>query len=215
MVFDDAGRRLWRALFQHVCTALPDGDQCRHRTRDRCATRQPWSASRSAVLLRADRASRPTIRSCNRRSARSPAALLRPRAWCWRPPRRSTWQPMRSTPTRRNAISRRPHTAALLSAKAKIVIDEFAIRGGSLLFDVGGASATKKVTQLRPSLAQCAHAVFAQSDHLQGALDRRTTRSTARRCPRRAFSESEQADPRRPMRGATDGKVRHSSGQRR
>jgi alkylation response protein AidB-like acyl-CoA dehydrogenase len=38
------------------------------------------------------------------------------------------------------------HTAALLSAKAKLVADEFAIRGGSLLFDVGGASATKKVT---------------------------------------------------------------------
>jgi alkylation response protein AidB-like acyl-CoA dehydrogenase len=38
------------------------------------------------------------------------------------------------------------HKAALLSAKAKIIADEFAIRGGSLLFDVGGASATKKVT---------------------------------------------------------------------
>jgi alkylation response protein AidB-like acyl-CoA dehydrogenase len=38
------------------------------------------------------------------------------------------------------------HKAALLSAKAKIVADEFAIRGGSLLFDVGGASATKKAT---------------------------------------------------------------------
>jgi alkylation response protein AidB-like acyl-CoA dehydrogenase len=38
------------------------------------------------------------------------------------------------------------HNAALLSAKAKMVADEFAIRGGSLLFDVGGASATKKVT---------------------------------------------------------------------
>ncbi|MFN5125828.1 MAG: acyl-CoA dehydrogenase, partial [Bradyrhizobium sp.] len=36
--------------------------------------------------------------------------------------------------------------AALLSAKAKIVADEFAIRSGSLLFDVGGASATKKAT---------------------------------------------------------------------
>ncbi|MFQ3455065.1 acyl-CoA dehydrogenase family protein [Bradyrhizobium sp. UFLA01-814] len=36
------------------------------------------------------------------------------------------------------------HKAALLSAKAKIVADEFAIRSGSLLFDVGGASATKK-----------------------------------------------------------------------
>jgi alkylation response protein AidB-like acyl-CoA dehydrogenase len=38
------------------------------------------------------------------------------------------------------------HTAAQLSAKAKIIADDFAIRGGSLLFDVGGASATKKVT---------------------------------------------------------------------
>lgn len=37
------------------------------------------------------------------------------------------------------------HAAALLSAKAKIIADDFAIRGGSLLFDVGGASATKKV----------------------------------------------------------------------
>ncbi|WGD53596.1 acyl-CoA dehydrogenase family protein [Bradyrhizobium sp. CB1650] len=36
------------------------------------------------------------------------------------------------------------HKAALLSAKAKIIADEFAIRSGSLLFDVGGASATKK-----------------------------------------------------------------------
>ena len=38
------------------------------------------------------------------------------------------------------------HKAALLSAKAKIVADDFAIRAGSLLFDVGGASATKKAT---------------------------------------------------------------------
>ena len=38
------------------------------------------------------------------------------------------------------------HRAALLSAKAKIIADDFAIRGGSLLFDAGGASATKKVT---------------------------------------------------------------------
>jgi alkylation response protein AidB-like acyl-CoA dehydrogenase len=38
------------------------------------------------------------------------------------------------------------HHAALLSAKAKIVTDDFAIRGGSLLFDVGSASATKKAT---------------------------------------------------------------------
>ena len=38
------------------------------------------------------------------------------------------------------------HKAALLSAKAKIIADDFAIRGGSLLFDVGGASATKKTT---------------------------------------------------------------------
>jgi alkylation response protein AidB-like acyl-CoA dehydrogenase len=38
------------------------------------------------------------------------------------------------------------HRAALLSAKAKIVADDLAIRGGSLLFDVGGASATKKAT---------------------------------------------------------------------
>ncbi len=33
--------------------------------------------------------------------------------------------------------------AALLSAKAKVVVDELAIRSGALLFDVGGASATK------------------------------------------------------------------------
>jgi alkylation response protein AidB-like acyl-CoA dehydrogenase len=38
------------------------------------------------------------------------------------------------------------HQGALLSAKAKIVADDFAIRAGSLLFDVGGASATKKAT---------------------------------------------------------------------
>lgn len=34
--------------------------------------------------------------------------------------------------------------AALLAAKAKIVVDELAIRSGSLLFDVGGASSTKR-----------------------------------------------------------------------
>jgi alkylation response protein AidB-like acyl-CoA dehydrogenase len=33
--------------------------------------------------------------------------------------------------------------AALLSAKAKVVVDELAIRSGALLFDAGGASATK------------------------------------------------------------------------
>ena len=38
------------------------------------------------------------------------------------------------------------HKASLVSAKAKIVADDFAIRAGSLLFDVGGASATKKAT---------------------------------------------------------------------
>ncbi|UWU75973.1 hypothetical protein N2603_39615 [Bradyrhizobium huanghuaihaiense] len=36
------------------------------------------------------------------------------------------------------------HKAALFSAKAKIIADEFAIRSGSLLFDVGGDSATNK-----------------------------------------------------------------------
>ncbi|MGO4714117.1 acyl-CoA dehydrogenase family protein [Bradyrhizobium sp. 2TAF24] len=38
--------------------------------------------------------------------------------------------------------------AALHSAQAKIVVDELAIRGGSQLLDVGGASATKKSTNL-------------------------------------------------------------------
>lgn len=38
--------------------------------------------------------------------------------------------------------------AALLSAKAKIVVDELAIRSGGLLFDVGGASATKRSDNL-------------------------------------------------------------------
>jgi alkylation response protein AidB-like acyl-CoA dehydrogenase len=38
------------------------------------------------------------------------------------------------------------HHAALSAAKAKLVADEFAIRSGSLLFDVGGASAAKKIT---------------------------------------------------------------------
>jgi alkylation response protein AidB-like acyl-CoA dehydrogenase len=38
--------------------------------------------------------------------------------------------------------------AALASAKAKIVVDELAIRSGSLLFDAGGASATKKSDNL-------------------------------------------------------------------
>jgi alkylation response protein AidB-like acyl-CoA dehydrogenase len=38
--------------------------------------------------------------------------------------------------------------AALASSKAKIVVDELAIRNGSLLFDAGGASATKKSDNL-------------------------------------------------------------------
>jgi alkylation response protein AidB-like acyl-CoA dehydrogenase len=38
--------------------------------------------------------------------------------------------------------------AALRSAQAKVVVDELAIRSGSLLFDVGGASATKKSDNL-------------------------------------------------------------------
>lgn len=38
--------------------------------------------------------------------------------------------------------------AALLSAKAKIVVDELAIRSGGLLFDAGGASATKRSDNL-------------------------------------------------------------------
>lgn len=38
--------------------------------------------------------------------------------------------------------------AALAAAKAKIVVDELAIRSGNLLFDAGGASATKKSDNL-------------------------------------------------------------------
>jgi alkylation response protein AidB-like acyl-CoA dehydrogenase len=38
--------------------------------------------------------------------------------------------------------------AALLAAKAKVVVDELAIRSGSLLFDVGGASSTKRAHNL-------------------------------------------------------------------
>jgi alkylation response protein AidB-like acyl-CoA dehydrogenase len=38
------------------------------------------------------------------------------------------------------------HRAALLSAQAKIIADDAAIRNGGLVFDVGGASATKKAT---------------------------------------------------------------------
>jgi alkylation response protein AidB-like acyl-CoA dehydrogenase len=34
--------------------------------------------------------------------------------------------------------------AALLAAKARVIVDELAIRSGSLLFDVGGASSTKR-----------------------------------------------------------------------
>jgi alkylation response protein AidB-like acyl-CoA dehydrogenase len=40
------------------------------------------------------------------------------------------------------------HAAALASANAKIVVDELAIRSGSLLFEAGGASATKKSDNL-------------------------------------------------------------------
>ncbi len=38
--------------------------------------------------------------------------------------------------------------AALAASKAKIVVDELAIRSGSLLFDAGGASATRKADNL-------------------------------------------------------------------
>jgi alkylation response protein AidB-like acyl-CoA dehydrogenase len=38
--------------------------------------------------------------------------------------------------------------AALAAAKAKVVVDDLAIRSGSLLFDAGGASATKKADNL-------------------------------------------------------------------
>jgi alkylation response protein AidB-like acyl-CoA dehydrogenase len=38
------------------------------------------------------------------------------------------------------------HRAALLSAQAKIIADDAAIHDGGLLFDVGGASSTKKAT---------------------------------------------------------------------
>jgi len=38
------------------------------------------------------------------------------------------------------------HRAALLSAQAKIIADDAAIRNGGLIFDVGGASSTKKAT---------------------------------------------------------------------
>jgi alkylation response protein AidB-like acyl-CoA dehydrogenase len=38
--------------------------------------------------------------------------------------------------------------AALAAAKAKVVVDELTIRSGSLLFDAGGASATKKADNL-------------------------------------------------------------------
>jgi alkylation response protein AidB-like acyl-CoA dehydrogenase len=40
------------------------------------------------------------------------------------------------------------HRAALLSAQAKIIADDAAIRNGGLIFDVGGASSTKKATNL-------------------------------------------------------------------
>lgn len=46
----------------------------------------------------------------------------------------------------RSDASEAAHKAALCAAKAKIITDELAIRAGSLLFDVGGASATKKET---------------------------------------------------------------------
>lgn len=40
------------------------------------------------------------------------------------------------------------HEAALAAAKAKIIVDELAIRAGSQLFDVGGASAAKRESNL-------------------------------------------------------------------
>lgn len=40
------------------------------------------------------------------------------------------------------------HAGAVAAAKAKVVVDDLAIRSGSLLFDVGGASATKKLHNL-------------------------------------------------------------------
>ena len=40
------------------------------------------------------------------------------------------------------------HKAALAAAKAKVIVDELAIRAGSQLFDVGGASAAKRESNL-------------------------------------------------------------------
>ncbi|MEJ0091913.1 MAG: acyl-CoA dehydrogenase family protein [Methylocella sp.] len=40
------------------------------------------------------------------------------------------------------------HAASLAAAQAKVVVDELAIRSGSLIFDVGGASATKRTLNL-------------------------------------------------------------------
>ncbi len=40
------------------------------------------------------------------------------------------------------------HAASLAAAQVKVVVDEFAIRSGSLIFDVGGASATKRTLNL-------------------------------------------------------------------
>jgi alkylation response protein AidB-like acyl-CoA dehydrogenase len=52
---------------------------------------------------------------------------------------------VKSTAYDANDLSIEPAAhAALLAAKAKIVVDELAIRSGSLLFDVGGASSTKR-----------------------------------------------------------------------
>ena len=90
-------------------------------------------------------------------------------------------------------------SAALLSAKTKLMADQFAIRGGSLLFDVGGASAT--VPQSRgcptpgpadqcedqetdpPALARRAHPVPRIIQQATGRQLSDSTKTTARNFP--------------------------------
>jgi len=92
-------------------------------------------------------------------------------------------------------------SAALLSAKTKIIADQFAIRAGSLLFDVGGASARspqicgcptpssadqcedQETDQSAPTLARCAHPVPRVIQQPTRREPSDSTKSTARNFP--------------------------------
>ena len=68
-----------------------------------------------------------------------------PKPSCSRPPTR--WSGERC-PQQGEPSGAPDAEAALAAAKAKVVVDELAIRSAGLLFDAGGASATKRSANL-------------------------------------------------------------------